>query len=221
MSENPTSALAPALIVKEDLREQQRLRRLLSEAAGQEARIDAAGTLRDAGQLLTRCDHYAMALVDTHLPDGCGIEFIGWLCRARPSLKVVAFSKAEEVSTALAALRNGASGYLLEQSEDIELAMHLRCLHRGGVVIDPVIVRRLLSLLPQAGQEPVTDTQLSVREAEILRLVARGLSNREIAHNVGLSRLTIETHTRNIYRKLEVRSRTAAVFKAQILGLLF
>lgn len=222
MNDFPIVALAPALIVEDDAFAQQRLRGLLTDVAGVDARIDAAGTLADARRLATGDVPYALALVDVQLPDGCGVDFIAWLRRARPALPTVIVSSWAEEGTILAALRHGASGYLLKHAEDIELAMQLRCLHRGGAAIDPVIARRLLALLPQAEPPPAAGEtiHLSARETEILGLVARGLSNREIADNTGLSRLTIETHTRNIYRKLEVGSRTAAVFEAQALGLL-
>lgn len=222
MNDFPTVALAPALIVEDDACAQQRLRGLLAEVTGAGTRIDAAGTLADARRLATGDVPYALALVDVQLPDGCGVDFIGWLRNARPSLPAVIVSSWAEEGTILTALRHGAAGYLLKHVEDIELTMQLRCLQRGGAAIDPVIARRLLALLPQAEPPPPANEtiHLSSRETEILRLVARGLSNREIADSTGLSRLTIETHTRNIYRKLEVGSRTAAVFEAQALGLL-
>lgn len=136
---------------------------------------------------------------------------------------VVVSSWAAE-DTILAALRNGAIGYLLKNAEDIELAMHLRSLQRGGAPIDPVIARHILQLMPKLSAPttpPAADApHLTEREYEILASVERGLSNREIAEATGLSRLTIETHTRNIYRKLEVRSRTEAVHAARERGLL-
>ena len=156
------------------------------------------------------------------LPDGDGTDFIAALRTRRPALPAVIVSSWADEGTILQALRNGAIGYLLKNVEDIELAMHLRSLQRGGAAIDPMIARRLLALMPQAPPVPLPrdDIHLSARETEILHLVARGLSNREIAEAVALSRLTIESHVRNIYRKLAVGSRTAAVFEAQSLGLL-
>ena len=129
-----------------------------------------------------------------------------------------------EEETIFAALRAGAVGYLLKDRDDIELTVALRSLQRGGAPLDPMIARRILALLP-AAQPPVASpaspsVHLSERELGILSHVAQGYGNREIAELLGLSRLTIEAHTRNIYRKLAVGSRTAAVYEARAMGLL-
>jgi DNA-binding NarL/FixJ family response regulator len=119
----------------------------------------------------------------------------------------------------------------LKERDDIELSLALQSIRRGGAPIDPAIARGILALL-QLPAEPAAivanETEaaenpahaLSDRESEILRLVARGYSNREIADLTMLSRFTIEGYTKSIYRKLAVRSRTAAVFEAKALGLL-
>jgi DNA-binding NarL/FixJ family response regulator len=136
----------------------------------------------------------------------------------------------------LAALRAGAIGYLLKERDDIELSLALQSIRRGGAPIDPTIARGILALLqlsagPAAPATSSTEAAgaeaaerpghaLSERESEILRLVARGYSNREIAELTALSRFTIEGHTKAIYRKLAVGSRTAAVFEANSRGLL-
>lgn len=214
--------LEAVLVVEDDPVAQARLLRLLDETAGQSVRVDVAGDLAKARALIEAGTRYDLALVDVQLPDGNGVDFIAALhAQALALPKVIVSSWAEE-GTILAALRNGAVGYLLKNAEDVELSVQLRSLQRGGAAIDPVIARRLLELMPQLASEPVPrdDARLSARETEILQLVARGLSNREIADSTGLSRLTIESHTRNIYRKLAVGSRTEAVFEAKAQGLL-
>lgn len=210
------------LVVEDDPHAQARAQRLLREVAGAGLRIDVAGDIAAARALAEGATRYDLALVDVQLPDGSGVDFIGWLRQARPALPAVIVSSWAEEGTILQALRNGAVGYLLKNAEDAELAMGLRSLQRGGAPIDPVIARRLLELMPKVepAPPPAEPVHLSARETEILQLVSRGLSNREIAEATGLSRLTIESHTRNIYRKLAVGSRTAAVFEAQSLGLL-
>ena len=210
------------LVVEDDIHAQTRMLRLLGEVAGATVHIDTAGDVACARALVAGDAQYSLALVDVQLPDGNGVDFIDWLRTQRPQVPAVIVSSWAEEGTILAALRNGAIGYLLKHAEDIELDMQLRCLQRGGAAIDPVIARRLLELMPHAEPVPAPPepTHLSAREIEILQLVSRGLSNREIAEVSSLSRLTIETHTRNIYRKLDVGSRTAAVFEAQSLGLL-
>lgn len=218
--------LQSILVIEDDPVAQARVSRLLRDVAGNAVQIDIAGDIAAAHALVESGIDYDLALVDVQLPDGNGVDFIGWLHELRPALPAVIVSSWAEEGTILAALRNGAIGYLLKHAEDIELAMQLRSLQRGGAAIDPVIARRILELMPKVPESAtppaagVAIEHLSEREYEILAGVERGLSNREIADAIGLSKLTIETHTRNIYRKLAVRSRTAAVHAARERGLL-
>ena len=218
-------ALTSVLLVEDDVAMQARMQRLLREVAGDGIRVDVAGDLAAARDCLQR-GTYTLALVDVQLPDGNGVELIARLHEAAPNVAAVVVSSWAAEDTILAALRAGAIGYLLKHAEDIELAMALRSLQRGGAPIDPVIARRILQLMPATRPLPASPAseaeapRLSEREYEILAGVERGLSNREIADATGLSKLTIETHTRNIYRKLAVRSRTEAVHAARELGLL-
>jgi DNA-binding NarL/FixJ family response regulator len=215
-------ALATVLIVEDDAAAQQRLQRLVSDIAGSDARVEVVPDL-DSARVRLSALPFVLALVDMQLPDGNGVELIAWMQRHSPQTQAVIVSAWAEEEAILAAIRAGAIGYLLKSSEDAELAMFLRILQRGGAAIDPVIARRILALLPQAASASLpeqTDARLTPRESEVLHLVARGLSNREIAEATTLSRLTIESHTRNIYRKLAVSSRTEAVFEARSMGLL-
>lgn len=155
---------------------------------------------------------------------------------------VISAYRTEE--TIFAALRAGAIGYLLKERDDLELGIALRSIAQGGAPIDPAIARRILgwltlqpSALPAALPVPAmtADTQpgellpasagassalLSRREHRILELVSQGLSNRDMAEMLSISRLTVECHTKNIYRKLAVGSRTEAVYQARLHGLL-
>ncbi len=196
------------------------LRGLLDEPR---ARIHTAVDLAGARALLQAVP-VDLALVDMQLPDGSGVELIHWMQAHAPGAQAVIVSAFAEEETIFAALRAGAVGYLLKDRDDIELGVALRSLQRGGAPIDPMIARRILALLPPAtaapSASPPPPVRLSERELGILGLVAQGYGNREIAGLLDLSRLTIESHTRNIYRKLAVGSRTAAVFEARALGLL-
>ncbi|MBS0199893.1 MAG: response regulator transcription factor [Proteobacteria bacterium] len=202
---------------------QARLRALMREVAGAEAWIGIAPDLASACQSL-REQQPVLALVDVCLPDGSGIDLIQRMQQESPDTQAIIVSAFAEEETILAALRAGAIGYLLKDREDIELVLSLRSLQRGGAPIDPMIARRILGMVPAAAASPPVDAaqapQLTGRELEILQWVAQGLSNRDIAARTSLSRLTIEGYTKNIYRKLAVRSRTAAVHEARSLGLL-
>ncbi|WP_426702019.1 response regulator [Rhodanobacter sp. Col0626] len=217
--------LSPTLIVEDNGPMQQRLLRLLVELIGSDTQITTAGSIAAAKAHLDE-NAGGTALVDIGLPDGNGIELIAWLHEHRPQLTIVVISAYGDEETVLAALRAGAIGYLLKEREDIELSLALQSIQRGGAPIDPFVARRILTLLPAAPPASSTpgapasdnDHALSDRETEILHLVARGYSNREIAEMIALSRFTIEGYTKTIYRKLAVGSRTAAVFEAKSRG---
>lgn len=219
---NELLALTPALVVEDQPATQHRLSNLLRDI-DPSAEVSFAGSLAEAHQLLSSRE-FAVALIDIGLPDGSGCDLVAWLHEHRPQMQVLVISAWGHEDTVLAALRAGAVGYLLKEREDIELSLSLKSIQRGGAPIDPAIARRILSLLPS--QKPAApaatraDVHMSERELEILQLVERGCSNREIAELVSLSKLTVEGYTKAIYRKLAVGSRTAAVYEAKYLGLL-
>lgn len=209
------------LIVDDDPAVRQRLARVAAQVAPQ-ARSAAAGSLAEARALMAQ-GRFDLALLDVGLPDGSGLELLPWMQQHAPEVEAVVVSSLGDDATVLQALRGGAVGYLLKNGSDVELQLSLASLQRGGAPIDPVIARRILVLMgakidappPQAGT-----AELSERELGVLGLVAQGLSNREIASSLGLSINTVECHAKNIYRKLAVRSRAAAVYSARTQGLL-
>lgn len=214
-------ALSDVLIVEDNLHAGERLRGLVAGMAN-EARIDVVDTLGAARSRL-HAHAYTLALVDMYLPDGDGNTLIGWMQSNAPGVATVIVSSFAEEESVLAALRSGAIGYLLKERDDEELEVSLKSLQRGGAPIDPSIARRILALLPAGLDASVPSAgrpALSPREREIVQMVAQGFSNREIADLVSLSRLTIESHVKNIYRKLAVGSRTEAVYEARARGLL-
>lgn len=214
--------LSSILIVDDMAASLERLERLLRGLHDEPPpRIHTTVDLAGARDLLQAVP-VDLALVDMQLPDGTGVELICWMQAHAPGVQAVIVSAFAEEETIFSALRAGAVGYLLKDRDDIELSVALRSLQRDGAPIDPMIARRILALLPQAPapSHSTPPVRLSERELGILDLVAQGHGNREIGELLGLSRLTIESHTRNIYRKLAVGSRTAAVFEARSLGLL-
>jgi DNA-binding NarL/FixJ family response regulator len=224
-----TVSLSPALVVEDDPVMQQRLCRLLTAAGCEVVHVAIAGSVTGARQLLAE-RNFGVVLVDIGLPDGSGIELVGELQARHPLVPAVVISAFRADEIILAALRAGAIGYLLKERDDIELELALRSIAQGGAPIDPAIARGILALLTQpqrgtpdtapAGLLTPPEAVLSRRENSILELVAQGLSNREMAEALSISRLTVECHTKNIYRKLAVNSRTEAVYTARTRGLL-
>lgn len=217
----------PVLLVEDEPLMQRRLLRVL-EALGYAAdAIEVVSNLAQARAHI-REQPAAMALVDLGLPDGSGITLIEELRAADPAMSILVISAWSTEDVILGALNAGATGYVLKERDDMEISLSIRSVIRGGAPIDPFIARRILDLLPAQPLDPaqVNDNngdaaiRLSSRESEILHLVAEGLTNREIAERLFISRYTAECHIKHIYKKLAVSSRTRAVSLARQRGLL-
>ncbi len=225
MSATPSIALCPALIVDADPADQRRLRRVLQSRDGPGARVTTVADIAAAREQL-ESGGYSLVLLDIGPFGARGIELIGWIQTQYPDVVCVVVSGWGRKERVTAALRAGAAGYLLKERGDAELGQALQSVRAGGVPLDPAIARCIVDELKAdcaAPAHPVAGgatSQLSEREAEILNLVSRGCSNREIAEMTSLSRFTVESHIKKVYRKLAVGSRTAAVFEAKAMGLL-
>lgn len=217
---------APVLIVEDDPLMRQRLGNVLGGLGYAPEAITFAASLGEARAYI-ESQPLAMALVDLGLPDGNGIELIEELREQDPSLLILVISAWSTEEAILGALRAGATGYVLKERDDLEVSLSIRSVLRGGAPIDPFIARRILQLLPatappqpEESTRPVEGGVLSAREHEILELVSQGMTNREIAEQLFISRYTVECHIKRIYRKLAVSSRTRAVNEARQRGLL-
>ena len=167
-----------------------------------------------------------VALVDLGLPDGSGIDVIKAIRRRQPQCDVMVISIFQDEEVVLRAIEAGATGYLLKDSAPPDVVASIRALRAGGAPINPMIARLLLDRIRpadatrQTTRRPAGAPAMSEREIEILRVVAKGLSLVEIAELLGISVNTVKTHVKRIYHKLEVKSRTEAVFEAHCMGLL-
>ena len=213
----PALALpAPVLVVEDEPLVRARLERLLHQLGYPADALLFAGSLAEARGRLADAP-VALALVDLGLPDGNGIELIAELRAADPALGILVISAWSTEDAILAALRAGATGYLLKERDDLEVLISLRSVLRGGAPIDPFVARRIIAELRPAPAQPASPPPgetLSPREDQILHLVAEGLGNREIADQLHLSRYTVECHIKHIYRKLAVSSRTGPSTRA-------
>lgn len=218
---------APVLVVEDEPLLRERLRSLLLGLGYAPDALVFADSLAQARACLA-VQPMALSLVDLGLPDGNGLELIEQMRADDPGIGILVVSAWSSEDIILGALRAGATGYVLKERDDLEVSLSIRSVLRGGAPIDPFIARRILDLLPAATSAPAADAPppqpsgeaLTERESGILRLVADGMSNREIAERLFLSRYTVESHVKRIYRKLAVSSRTMAVREGRTRGVI-
>lgn len=163
-------------------------------------------------------------LVDLGLPDGRGEEILRTLSIARPDAELLVFTVFGDESRLLEALQCGATGYVLKGCSSEELIAAIGQVREGGAPISPLLARMLLKQFrrPEASQPTGDDSRpsLSERETDVLKLVAQGYVNKEIATKLGIGAATVSTHIKNLYRKLAVHTRVQVVKVAQERGLL-
>jgi DNA-binding NarL/FixJ family response regulator len=213
------------LLVVED--QPQILRHQLKLLAGY-ADIELCGSAHDCAEALRALDETRpdVVLLDLGLPDRSGIEVTREILRRRPDTEILIWTVFEEEDKVLDAIRAGASGYLLKGTPAERVVEAIREVHSGGSIIQPQLARRLLRRFkPAAATVAPSEAapggrSLSPREREILKLIARGLSNVDVAHALSVSRATVRTHLEHIYEKLEVSNRTEAVTEGIRQGLI-
>lgn len=161
-----------------------------------------------------------LVLMDLMMPEMGGGEAIARIRSANPDLAVVVFSSFVGEDELFPAIRAGAAGYLLKDGAPEDLLRGLRDAARGGMPLAPAAARRLMTEATRARVplEPAAN-ELSKREVEVLKVLTRGLSNRDIAERLYISEATVRSHVSSILRKLGVESRTQAALFALRAGL--
>ena len=155
-----------------------------------------------------------VVLMDLMMPRLDGIEATRRITQAEPAARVLVLTSFAADDKVFPAVKAGALGYLLKDSSPEELVEAIRRVHRGEPSLEPGIARKVLQELSQGGGGKPTTDPLTERELEVLRLIAQGLANKEIAAKLFVAEWTVRTHVSNILGKLQLASRTQAALYA-------
>jgi DNA-binding NarL/FixJ family response regulator len=158
-----------------------------------------------------------VVLLDLEMPELDGVETLHHLRHTSPEARVLVFTAFDTDERIVAAVRAGAQGYLLKGAPRAELFDAVRVVHAGGSLLQPIVASKLLR---QVSQEPPAPDVLTPREYDVLRLLARGLQNKEIAAELGVTERTVKFHIGSVLRKLGAGNRTEALAIAAQQGLI-
>jgi NarL family two-component system response regulator LiaR len=175
---------------------------------------DGAEAVRAAAELSPD-----VILMDIVMPAVDGIEAVRRIMAAQPGSRILVLTSFATDDQIFPALKAGALGYLLKDTGPEDLVQAIRQVHRGESSLHPTIARKVLQELSRPPQRPPTPDPLTEREVEVLRLVAQGRSNQEIARMLVVSEATVRTHVSSILSKLHLASRTQAALYALREGL--
>lgn len=170
--------------------------------------VGEAGTVEEAIPLIRRLDP-DVVLLDVHLPDGGGHAVIGPVHAERPAVRFLALSVSDAPEDVLAVIRAGARGYVTKTIRPAELVAAIHRIAEGDAVFSPWLAGFVLDAFA-GGDAPVADAeldQLTPREGDVLLLIARGYTYKEVAAKLHLSVKTVETHVSNVLRKLQLSNR--------------
>jgi two-component system nitrate/nitrite response regulator NarL len=204
-------------------------RRGLTALLARDPQLAVVGDAADAGEALRRAQELQpdLILLDNHLPGVNGVDALPGLREAAPGARVLMLTVSEDEQDLAAALRAGASGYLLKTIEGDALVDAIAQAMRGEAVVAPEMTGKLVAAYRDAAASSRETAptvlsplaQLSPREQDILRGIARGASNKEIGRELGIAETTVKIHVQHVLRKLDVASRVQAAVIATEHGL--
>lgn len=178
--------------------------------------IDVAGEARNGWEAVIEAENLKphVILMDLEMPEMDGIEAIRRITEKQPGVRILVLTSFATDDKVFPAVKAGALGYLLKDSGPDELIAAIRQVHQGESSLHPTIARKLLEEISRPTDRKPTTEPLTERELDVLRLVAQGMSNREIADELVISEGTVRTHVSNILGKLHLASRTQATLYA-------
>ncbi len=220
MSETVASALHPEPIRVVVVDDQELFRRGMVMLLSVEDDIEVVGEASDGDEASQLAASLVpdVVLLDVRMPKRSGIEACASIKEVAPSANIIMLTVSDEEADLYEAIKSGASGYLLKDASIDQVAQAVRLVADGQSLISPSMAAKLLEefkLIASAGSRPDSITpRLTQRELDVLRLVARGLNNKDIASDLFISENTVKNHVRNMLEKLQLHSRMEAVMYA-------
>ena len=184
--------------------------------------LEVVGTAASGAEAVQLAGELAadVAIVDMIIPDMDGVEITRRMRRASPRTQIIIFSSFHEDEHIFPAIQAGALSYLLKDARPEEVAGAVRMAARGEAILHPKVAARIVQEMQGDKQEVANPfTELSERELEVLRLIATGISNQEIAERLVISEKTVKSHVSNILSKLHLSDRTQAAVYAWTKGI--
>jgi len=192
--------------------------RQLLESAGDIQVIAEAGDGEEA-QALIQKHKPDVAVLDIQMPKASGIEVTRWVRAQMPEIGVLILTAYDDEPYVTAVLQAGANGYVLKTASTAELIQAVHDVYEGRSVLDPAITQKLMSSLFKGTEKKIIDP-LTDRELDVLRLAAKGFTNKAIGVQLSISDRTVQGHLAHIFAKLQANSRTEAVMRGVSLGLI-
>ncbi|HVO42434.1 MAG TPA: response regulator transcription factor [Aggregatilineales bacterium] len=183
--------------------------------------IEVVGEAGDGAEAVEQIPilHPDVILMDLVMPKLDGIEAIRQIAAREPGARILVLTSFADDDKVFPAIKSGALGYLLKDSGPEALITAIHQVYRGEPALEPAIALKVLSELAHPPKQPLTPDPLTERELDVLRLIAEGRSNREIAEHLVITEMTVRTHVSNILSKLHLASRTQAALYALREGL--
>jgi DNA-binding NarL/FixJ family response regulator len=191
----------------------------LVSVLGSAADLEVVGEARDGMEAVEQAAELQpdVVLMDVRMPSVNGIEAARRIRTAQPTVRILMLTESEDEEDLYAAVRAGATGYLLKEVAIDEIADAIRAVANGQALVSPSMTTKLLSEFNSLSRRLVEEhdgRRLTDRELEVLRLIARGMSNKDIGTELVIAENTVRNHVRNILEKLQVRSRVEAAMYA-------
>jgi NarL family two-component system response regulator LiaR len=197
------------------------VRRGIHSLLAEEDGIEVIGEAVNGKEAIEQVEklHPDLILMDLVMPEMSGIEAIQRITAEHPEARILVMTSFAADDKVFPSIKAGALGYLLKDSDPEDLVRMIYQVHRGELSIHPSIARKVIQELNRPAEEPLTPSPLTVREVEILQMLAQGLENKEIARRLVLREATVRTHVSNILSKLHLANRVQATLYALQKGL--